>query len=99
MNHPHPNPSTLLRLYVCGESPNSLLARALLEDLRRDLGTSCFRLEVVDILEDPFRALLDGVPVAPMLVRLAPTPVLRLVGDLSERADVLRLLGLDHGGG
>ena len=43
---------------------------------------------------EPLRALVEGILVTPTLVRLSP-PVRHIVGDLSDRAIVLRALGLD----
>jgi len=51
-------------------------------------------IEVVDILREPLRTLVEGVLVTPTLVRLSP-PVRHIVGDPSDRAIVLRALGLD----
>ena len=65
----------LLRLYVAGESPNSLRAIANLQAMCREyLGSGC-RLEIVDILEDPLRLFTDGVLVTPTLV--TPTAACR----------------------
>jgi circadian clock protein KaiB len=81
-----------LRLYVAGQLPNSVLAR---ENLRRicedDLHGNC-RVEVVDFLESPQRALADGVLVTPTLLMVAPSPQRIIVGTLADRATVLRAL-------
>jgi len=50
-------------------------------------------LEVVDIYQQPQLAERYQVVAAPTLVKLAPLPVRRIVGDLSNLAQVLR--GLD----
>jgi circadian clock protein KaiB len=52
----------------------------------------CFELEIVDVLQDPRRALDDGVLVTPTLVRLSPLPAVKIVGDLNEREQVLSAL-------
>ena len=49
---------------------------------------------MVDILREPLRTLVEGVLVTPTLVRLSP-PLRHIVGDLSDRAIVLRALGLE----
>lgn len=81
-----------LRLYVTGDSPRS---REAFENLKaacqEHLGEPP-DLEVVDILKDPISALSDGVFVTPLLVRLSPTPVARVFGDLRDRAALLALL-------
>lgn len=80
-----------LRLYVAGGAQSS---RQALRNLLAFLGESAARrIEVVDILEDPERALRDDVVIAPTLVRLAPPPTGRLVGSLSDRLRLESLLG------
>ena len=86
--------TTLFRLYVADETPNSARAVANLQAICQEHLQGRYRLEVVDILQDPLRALSEGVLVTPTLVRLSPQPVRTIVGDLSDRAAVLQALGL-----
>jgi circadian clock protein KaiB len=46
------------------------------------------------VLEYPLRALADGVVVTPSLAKLHPLPAATVVGNLSDRAGVLRALGI-----
>ncbi len=82
-----------LRLYVAGNAPNSLLAvancRAICVEHFRH-----FDLEIVDSFEHPARALADGVIVTPTLIKLAPDPQQRLIGNLSDTQQVLMSLGV-----
>ncbi len=89
--------STLFRLYVADETPNSARARANLQAICQEHLPGRYRLEVVDILQAPLRALSEGVLVTPTLVRLSPLPARKIVGDLSEPATVLLALGLAGG--
>lgn len=87
-------PRLHLALYVAGDSPNSTLAVSNLRALCRDhLGDDC-TVEVVDVLAEPERARAEGVLLTPMLVRTAPQPRRRVVGNLSDHAGVLAALGL-----
>jgi circadian clock protein KaiB len=88
---------TLFRLYVADETPNSARARTNLRSIGKEHLQDRYRTEVVDILQDPLRALSEGVLVTPTLVRLAPLPVRTIVGDLSELTAVLLALGLAGG--
>jgi len=84
----------VLRLYVAGRAPNSVQAQANLAAIfERYAASDGYLLEIVDVLEEPARALEDGVFVTPTLVKLAPTPA-HIVGSLNEREKVARLLGL-----
>lgn len=81
-----------LRLYVSGNAPNSARAVANIRAICHARFPSLHDLEVVDILTDPERALADGIIVSPTLLKLAPTPLARLIGDLSDGTRVLQTL-------
>ena len=84
----------VLRLYVAGGAPNSVQAIANLEAICREYLKDGHRLEVVDVLEHPQRAMAEGVLVTPSLAKLSPRPISNIVGNLSDRAKVLLALGL-----
>lgn len=75
---------------MAGASPNSVAAAANLAALLPEGA----ELELVDVLLQPGRALADAVLVTPMLEKRSPRPGCRIFGDLSDRALVLRTLGL-----
>jgi circadian clock protein KaiB len=84
----------VLRLYIVGGAPNSILAVANLKAICKEHLKDIHRLEVVDVLEHPRRAMADGVLVSPSLTRVRPRPGVILVGNLSDKAKVLHALGL-----
>jgi hypothetical protein len=53
-----------------------------------------FRLEIIDVLKYPLRALADGVVVTPSLAKLSPLPAATVVGNLSDKTGLLRVLGI-----
>ena len=83
----------VLRLYVAGNGPNSLRAISNIRAICDEHFTAAHKLEIVDSLEEPGRALEDGIVVTPTLVRLLPKPGLRVIGDLSDSGQVLTSLG------
>jgi circadian clock protein KaiB len=83
-----------LRLYIAGNAPNSARARKNLALISRDLAPEQLHLEIVDVLQEPLRALEDKVFVTPVLRKLAPPPEAQIVGDLSDHAQVRSVLGL-----
>ncbi len=87
----------VFRLYIAGEAQNSRMALANLTDIRQAYRLEHYELEIVDILDDPLRAIRDGILVTPTLVRLCPEPVCKIIGNLSERSKVLQALGLSGG--
>ena len=84
----------MLRLYVAGGAPNSMLAIANLEAICAEHLKDGHKLEVVDVLENPRRAMADGVLVTPSLTKLSPQPAAQVVGNLSDKTRVLLALGL-----
>ena len=82
------------RLYVAGDAQNSAQAIANLTALCRAHLPDRHDIEVVDVFRDPKRALADGIFMTPTLVKLAPSPVRRIVGTLSRTELVLQALGL-----
>ena len=73
-----------LRLYVTGRSPKSLRA---IENLRRACEEHVpghYRIDVVDLLENPRLAADDQILAVPTVVRRLPPPIRKIVGDLSD---------------
>lgn len=52
-----------------------------------------YTIEVVDLLENPQLAEGDQILAIPTLVRKFPTPIRKIIGDLSDQDKVL--VGLD----
>lgn len=84
------------RLYVAGGSANSQIAREHLEAICRERLAGRFRVEVIDVMKQPERALADGILVTPTLVRIEPSPQVRVIGNLTPRAKVEAALGLEE---
>ncbi len=81
-----------LRLYVAGQTPNSLHAFANLTRLCEEHLPGRHEIEVIDLVEDPDRAAHDDVLAIPTLVRRRPAPERKIIGDLSDAARVLSRL-------
>jgi len=86
--------AVVLRLYVAGRAPNSMQAIANLDAICAEYLKEGHKLEVVDVLENPRRAMAEGVLVTPSLTKLSPQPVAQVVGNLSDKMRVLLALGL-----
>lgn len=85
---------TILRLYIAGQTPQSLLAVKNLKNLCEAHLCGKYRIEIVDLLKDPHWAQGDKILVLPTLVRLFPTPIRKIIGDLSNTERALAGLGL-----
>ncbi len=82
-----------LRLYVAGQTPKSLAAFANLKKLCEEHLAGKYRIEVIDLIENPTLARGDQILAIPTLVRKLPEPVKKIIGDLSNTERVL--VGLD----
>jgi circadian clock protein KaiB len=82
------------RLYVAGDAQNSAQAVANLNALCRENLPNRHTIEVVDVFQEPNRALADSIFMTPTLVKLGPHPVRRIVGTLSQTQPLLHALGL-----
>jgi circadian clock protein KaiB len=83
-----------LRLFVAGDGPNSMAARANLKRMLDGRPASTYSVEVVDCLIEPLRAIDEGVFVTPTLLRLSPPPRRTVVGSLSEATRVMTVLAI-----
>ena len=89
-----PQGAYVFRLYLAGGAPNSVRALANLYAICRKHFPESHRIEVVDLLQQPLRALEDSIFVTPTVVKISPAPEVQIIGNLSEEGEVLRALGL-----
>jgi len=83
----------VLRLYVTGMTPRSTRAIARIKAICEEYLEGRYDLEVIDIYQQPMLAKGEQIIAAPTLIKKLPTPLRRIVGDLSNKERVL--LGLD----
>ena len=90
---PSKEPLWELRLYVAGMTPTSVRA---FDNLKRICEThlqGAYTIQVIDLVQQPALASGDQIIAVPTLVRNLPTPVKKIIGDLSNTERVL--VGLD----
>jgi circadian clock protein KaiB len=78
-----------LRLYVAGQTRKSLAALANLRRICDEHLSGEYRVEIIDLMENPEQAQHDQILAIPTLVRRLPTPLKRIIGDLSNSERVL----------
>jgi circadian clock protein KaiB len=83
----------ILRLYITGNSLNSQRAIANLLKLCKEELSNQYKVEIIDVLEEPQRAEREKILVTPTLIKQLPPPLQRIIGDLSNREKVI--CGLD----
>lgn len=88
------SPVVRFRLYVAGDTPNSVLALANLNAFCDDRLHGRHDIEIVDVFKQPEEALRNGVFMTPLLVKLSPLPEKRIVGTLGTPGVVMQALVL-----
>ncbi len=83
----------ILKLYVAGQSPKSVNAIANIKKICEEHLQGRYELEVVDLYQQPQLALGEQIIAIPTLLRKLPSPLRRIIGDLSNTERVL--VGLD----
>ncbi len=73
-----------LRLYVAGKTARSVAAFENLSRLCEEHLAGKYQIEVVDLLVHPQLASGDQIVAIPTLVRKLPSPIRKVIGDLSN---------------
>jgi circadian clock protein KaiB len=82
-----------LKLYIAGQTPKSLTAFSNLKRFCEENLSGQYTIEIIDLAKHPERARMDQILAIPTLVRKLPTPMRKIIGDLSDKQKVL--LGFD----
>jgi len=83
----------LLRLYITGTSPRSMRAIGNIKKICEENLKGRYELEIIDVYQQPDVATDKMIVALPTLVKELPQPLRRLIGDLSNKKQVLA--GLD----
>jgi circadian clock protein KaiB len=84
----------LLTLYVYGETEASARAIDNLKKITGELPVNQYEIKVVDIRKEPKLAFDDAIIAVPAVIKKLPTPMRKVIGDLSDREKVILGLGL-----
>lgn len=84
----------LLRLFVAGNGPNSVLALANLRRLCQEHLKDRHTIEMVDVVKDFEAAVRDNILVTPALMLVTPRPRVMILGNLGDAKKVLVALRL-----
>lgn len=83
-----------LRLYVTGASPNSVKAITNLKRICERYLKDGYELEIIDVYQQPIIAEQEQLIALPMLLKLKPGTIKKLIGDMSDEQKVLKGLGI-----
>ncbi|MDJ0592302.1 MAG: circadian clock KaiB family protein [Pleurocapsa sp. MO_226.B13] len=86
------NAGYILRLFISGDRANAeSILSSIHQLLERDLG-SPYTLKVIDISKNPQQAEIHQIPVTPTLIKVAPKPTRRIVGQFDDLQRILRII-------
>jgi circadian clock protein KaiB len=84
-----PDSKYILRLYVTGTTPRSQEAIRNIRMICEEELHGRYDLEVIDVYQQPMLAKMDQIIAIPTLIRKLPLPLIKLVGDMSDRMKVI----------
>lgn len=79
-----------LRLYVAGETSKTLTALANLKAICEEHLAGKYRIEVIDLRDNPRMAQEDQIVAIPTLIRKLPLSMQKIIGDLANTDRVLK---------
>ena len=83
----------VLRLYVAGTSDRSMRAIVNARELLDEHVAGRYKLEVIDLFQQPTLARDDQIVAVPTLIKKLPEPLQRFIGDLSDKR--VTIIGMD----
>lgn len=84
----------VFHLFVAGILPNSVRAIVNMDRICEKYLEGRYKLEIIDIYQQPEQALTEDIIAVPVLIKKFPLPEERLIGDLSNTESVLKALNI-----
>jgi circadian clock protein KaiB len=84
----------ILKLFVSGASPNSLMAIDNLRSICETYIKGKYELEVIDVHQDTGRVEREQILALPLLVKKFPFPQRKFIGNMSNVEKLLQGLGV-----
>ncbi len=86
----------VLRLYVTGMTPKSQLAIKNIKEICEEHLKGRYELDVMDIYQQPELVREAGLVALPTLIKKLPSPLRKLIGDMSDTERVLLGLNIEQ---
>ncbi len=83
----------VLRLYIAGNTPHSAEAIINIRNICEQHLKGRYKLEVIDIYQQPTLAKGEQIIAVPTLIKYLPVPLKKIIGDMSKSEKVI--FGLD----
>jgi circadian clock protein KaiB len=83
-----------LQLFITGASPNSVIAVTNVKAICETYLPDQYHLDVIDVYQKPWLAAEEQLTALPLLLKLSPPPVQKMIGNMSDIKKVLQGLHL-----
>ena len=80
---------SILKLYITGQTSKAECAIKNLRKICKEIFGDQYEMKIVDVLENPQQAEDEKILATPTLIKEAPPPPRRVIGDLSNRKKVI----------
>jgi circadian clock protein KaiB len=81
-----------LRLFISSNNDTAEQTLSNIHQLLEERLTNPYTLKVIDVAKHPEQAILHQISITPTLIRVAPKPVKRVVGQLDDISRVLSII-------
>ena len=78
------------RLYIAGISTDNQVAILKFKKLFTGKFDGAFKFEVIDVLQEPERAMEDNILATPMLVKVSPSPAVKIILNSVEEENLAK---------
>ena len=82
------NKTYILKLYVAGNTPNSIRALKTLNSILEREFQGVYALKVIDVLKNPQLAEEDKILATPTLAKILPPPDRKIICEMTDREKV-----------
>lgn len=80
----------VLEVYFAGRTPTAVQAISNLEKICAEVcEPNAYQIDLINIIENPDAAEENGILATPTVIRRAPTPIRTVIGDLSDKEEVI----------
>lgn len=84
-----------LKLFITGTTPNSVRAISNTKAFCDANMMDNYDLEIIDVYQEPELAAKEQIIALPVLLKIEPLPVRRLIGDMSDLNKMFKGLGIE----
>jgi len=83
-----------LQLFITGASPNSINAINNVRAICEAYLPQQYDLDIIDVYQKPWMAASEQLIALPLLLKLSPLPMQKMIGNMSDTSKVLKGLQL-----